>query len=82
MAGPPWCYTCCRSCPDGDLPCGACDTPLTYDAPWRRWWCPSCKYAMVYDREALAALAREHVRDGARDGKARRDSGTRQRSPR
>ena len=65
-----------------DLPCGACDTPLTYDAPWRRWWCPSCKYAMVYDREALAALAREHVRDGARDGKARRDSGTRQRSPR
>ena len=66
-----------------DLPCGACDTPLTYDAPWRRWWCPSCKYAMVYDREALAALAREHVSGTVpARAKARRDSGTRQRSPR
>ena len=66
-----------------DLPCGACDTPLTYDAPWRRWWCPSCKYAMVYDREALAALAREHVSGTVpARAQARRDSGTRQRSPR
>ena len=29
-----------------DLPCGACEAPLHYDAPWRRWWCPSCR--MVY----------------------------------
>ena len=61
-----------------DLPCGACEAaPLRYDAPRRRWWCPSCR--MAYDRAALADLAGEHVADGVRVGKARRASGTRAR---
>ena len=52
-----------------DLPCGACEAPLRYDAPRRQWWCSGC--STVYDREALADLAREHLQDGTKVGKAR-----------
>ena len=61
-----------------DLPCGTCEAgPLRYDALRRRWRCPSCRTA--YDAAALADLAREHVADGVRAGRARRGRGTRAR---
>ena len=50
--------------------CGACESTLSYDAPRRQWWCSGC--STVYDREALADLAREHLQDGTKVGKARR----------
>ena len=53
-----------------DLPCGACEAPLRYDAPRRQWRCSG--YSTVYDREALADVAREHLQDGTKVGKARR----------
>ena len=59
------------------LPCGACETTLNYDATRRRWRCPSCR--MAYDPGALADLVTEHVADGIRAGKARREKGSRAR---
>lgn len=62
-----------------DPPCGACEVaPLRYDAPRRRWWCPSCR--QIYDREALADLLSGHVTDGElaardRDRRARQVRG-------
>lgn len=59
-----------------DLPCGACEAaPLRYDALRRRWRCPACRQA--YDREALADLIREHVADGTRAGRNRREGNRR-----
>ena len=55
-----------------DLPCGACEQPLCYDAPARRWRCSGCRTR--YDRTALFDLVTEHLQDGARAGKARREA--------
>ena len=60
-----------------DLPCGACEAPLRYDALRRRWRCSECQTG--YDREALGDLVREHVRDGVHAGRGRRNRGTRER---
>ena len=60
-----------------DLPCGTCEEPLSYDALRRQWRCSECR--STYAGEALAELAREHVRDGVRAGKSRRERGTRTR---
>ena len=54
-----------------DLPCGTCEAALRYDALRRRWCCTECQSG--YEGEALADLAREHVRDGVRAGRARRN---------
>ena len=60
-----------------DLPCGTCEAPLRYNALRRRWFCTECQAA--YDGEALADLAREHVRDGVRAGRARPNRASRNR---
>ncbi|MCY4482823.1 MAG: hypothetical protein OXC12_08115 [Spirochaetaceae bacterium] len=60
-----------------DLPCGTCEEPLSYDALRRQWRCSECR--STYDGEALGELVREHVRDGVRAGKSRRERGTRAR---
>ena len=52
-----------------DLPCRTCEAPLRYDALRRRWCCTECQSG--YEGKALADLAREHVRDGVRAGRAR-----------
>ena len=58
-----------------DLPCGTCEAALRYDALRRRWCCTECQSG--YEGEALADLAREHVRDGVRAGRARRNRASR-----
>ena len=56
-------------------PCGTCEAALRYDALRRRWCCTECQSG--YEGEALADLAREHVRDGVRAGSARRNRASR-----
>ena len=60
-----------------DLPCGTCEEPFRYDTLRRRWRCFKCQTA--YDRMALVDLVREHVRDGVRAGKTRRNRSSRAR---
>ena len=56
-------------------PCGTCESALRWDAVRRGWCCPDCNAR--YPAEALADLLREHLVDGIRAGKARRNRGTR-----
>ena len=56
----------------GDVPCGTCDAPLRFDRCRGCWRCPKCD--TVYDRAALEDLVTEHVEDGVRAGRNRRES--------
>ena len=56
-------------------PCGICERALRWDAVRRGWCCPDCNAR--YPAEALADLLREHLVDGIRAGKARRNRAAR-----
>jgi len=54
-----------------DPPCRLCEAPLRWELPRRTWCCPDCHDTPT--REHLQEWCREHVADGVRAGKARRD---------
>ena len=58
-------------------PCRLCEAPLQWHLPAGRWRCSEC--ADTPSAAHLEEWAREHVRDGSRAGKGRRDRGTRSR---